>query len=468
MLSLLKQHVRHLLRLDPKEYLQEMEYFQEKIYRLDMARLPRKGSLARKFLRCFSVRRGAGDEQDGDGLRRRTKQLRQSIMKHDELGGKVSQIKNKRQINRSVGQVTSSIYGVVALTAMPVIGVALMGFNLSWCNLPIELHTGMHEVLATATIGYYTAFFMIAMWCWDGNSLLAYVDFVISIIGFMSVWYWFVFELWSRMSTFDLSNFLILTGYMTFRCWGEAVKSRHRSFRDEVVNSGITAMEKMEFVWVTRSASLVSQVMPDIARINDALVQAWGRDFARRALRVRVYVTDKNAESVATLKKELAGTDLYEQGDCFFFHRPDLSKIIEDHSLDMVTHLRNSYTLLAFCGSPRLSHEIHQVKINNDITTSITGNKYHQMEFVSESYGGYKSKSSEQTTTSGTGGSTEYNQVIVSGAIEEDVEMRPAFDRTGTWRKTTDFSKTITDDYADEHNNDFEYDASISDSKLMT
>jgi hypothetical protein len=33
---------------------------------------------------------------------------------------------------------------------------------------------------------------------------------------------------------------------------------------------------------------------------------------------------------------------------------------------------------------------LHQCKISNDMLTAITGNKRHQMEFVSESYGGIK------------------------------------------------------------------------------
>ncbi|KAL3939665.1 MAG: hypothetical protein SGBAC_005642, partial [Bacillariaceae sp.] len=63
-----------------------------------------------------------------------------------------------------------------------------------------------------------------------------------------------------------------------------------------------------------------------------------------------------------------------------------------------------AYSLLAFCGCPKLSADIHHAKRSNDMITAITGHKKHQMEFVSESYGGPPSKSkktleSNQTQT---------------------------------------------------------------------
>ena len=71
------------------------------------------------------------------------------------------------------------------------------------------------------------------------------------------------------------------------------------------------------------------------------------------------------------------------------FGRPNIQKLIEDHTMDRINDERGvpTTTLLAFCGSPSLSLEIQQAKIKNDISTVITGNGHHQMEFVSESYG---------------------------------------------------------------------------------
>jgi hypothetical protein len=97
------------------------------------------------------------------------------------------------------------------------------------------------------------------------------------------------------------------------------------------------------------------------------------------------------------LQQELLHLSLGQaDADFIHFERPDFSDIIENHTLDMITTRRNSYSVLAFCGSPILAGELHHLKINNDMVAAVTGNKRHQMEFMSESYGGGKSSKSSQ------------------------------------------------------------------------
>jgi hypothetical protein len=84
------------------------------------------------------------------------------------------------------------------------------------------------------------------------------------------------------------------------------------------------------------------------------------------------------------------------QSAAIHFGRPDLEKIIENHTLDLIATRRSSCSVLAFCGSPELSLSLHQHKISNDMLTAITGNKRHQMEYVSESYGGVKKSKPRQ------------------------------------------------------------------------
>jgi len=61
----------------------------------------------------------------------------------------------------------------------------------------------------------------------------------------------------------------------------------------------------------------------------------------------------------------------------------------------MVVSRRNSYSVLAFNGSPSVASHIHQLKINNDMAAAITGNLRHQMNFVSKSYGGVQQASTK-------------------------------------------------------------------------
>jgi hypothetical protein len=140
---------------------------------------------------------------------------------------------------------------------------------------------------------------------------------------------------------------------------------------------------------VTRSTSLVSKILPDLDTIYSYLVKIWGEENAASVCRVDIYVTDKDQGAVKLLKRELQDTFLFRSG-CVHFGRPDFGKVIENHTLDCITTTRNSYSLLAFCGSPEIAGKIHQVKIGNDMVTNITGNGHHQMEFVAESYGGHK------------------------------------------------------------------------------
>ena len=146
--------------------------------------------------------------------------------------------------------------------------------------------------------------------------------------------------------------------------------------------------DKLSFVWVTRSAPLVSKIIPDIIHILNSIVNAWGLHAANKVCDISIYITDKDQAACDALKAEIGHSSLFK-GGAVRFGRPDLQKLIEDHTLDRINDERGvpTTTLLAFCGSPSLSSEIQQAKIKNDVSTVITGNGHHQMEFVSESYG---------------------------------------------------------------------------------
>uniref|UniRef100_A0A7S1YCJ9 FAD-binding FR-type domain-containing protein n=1 Tax=Grammatophora oceanica TaxID=210454 RepID=A0A7S1YCJ9_9STRA len=439
MLSMLKQHVRHILRLEPSEYFRDLRQLQRDVYRLEVARQPRKGSLAQKLSSCWrkdSKEKASVTETLRHQVKRR---LRSSItaLKTQPVGTYDHTV-TSREIKDATKKVTRLYYGVVALVVMPILGILLVGMHLSWCTLPFDKAEWMENALAICTCIFYGLFGVVATCFWDGNDLPAYMDFCFSVVGAFSCWYWFEKNLFGSFSTFDMMTYLMLTGYMTMRCWYEVVKPRHHSFRTEMLRSGINTVDKMEFVWVTRSAKLVSEIMPDINRIYDTLVEKWGEAHAARVLDIKVFVTDKDADAVRRLRESMENTNLYKNGH-YTFGRPDLLKVIEDHTLDCSTKLRNSYTLLAFCGSPQLSHEIHRMKISNDISAAITGNKNHQMEYVSESYGGYKSQSGKKTEPQNVGDATNEEASVMTETT------------ASPWRRTKRYDSTVSaDDWQDE------------------
>ncbi|CAB9511565.1 generating NADPH oxidase heavy chain subunit [Seminavis robusta] len=417
-LSLFKQHVRQLLRLEPESFLRTLEERQSKIIELECAEDERKGSIA-----AIASRPCCGDylfleqdplcahdddddnaEDDDDmsvskrAQRRRT--LRHSIHRHGELSRWGDVRENMINMKHAAFAETRSIYGVVLLSALPVMGVALFGLTISWNTCNFELRYGMIESLQVLTVIFQAFFAFVAFFIWDGSQFFALIDAVVCVIAPFADWYWFLqYAKYEQLTPSEVTLYCILVGYMTARLWSMVVRPRHRSWRSNLAQDdgfGGT-LDRLELVWVTRSASLVSKIMPEIHVLWDTLVAEWGRENAAKVCRISIHVTDADEDACDILRQEFADLDLYRAG-AVRFGRPDFCEVIEQHTLDMVATRSKSYSLLAFCGSTPLAQEIHAHKISNDMVAGITGNKHHQMEYVSESYGGYKSRNVSSDT----------------------------------------------------------------------
>jgi hypothetical protein len=284
---------------------------------------------------------------------------------------------------------TRGIYGVVALAALPVLGVALLGMLISWNTLPFDMYPGMTTSLKVVTIVFQASFAAVAMCLWDSNNgIQTLVDLVLCIINPFADWLWFQkYDINGHLSPVEITTASLLVGYMTARLWLGAVMPRHISWKKHVERGFTTKLDRLDVVWTTRSASQVAETLPDLVEMWDTLVDAWGVHDAFQVCRIQIYVTDKNKEACRLLAQKFEKTTLFQLG-ALHFRRLHISKTIQDLTLDLVCNRRSSYSLLAFCGSPKLAQEVHQHKISNDMVTAITGNKKHQMEFVSESYGG--------------------------------------------------------------------------------
>lgn len=401
-LSIFKQHVRKLLRLAPERHFETLKEHHYKMQEVEMAEESRKGSIAKQVVgSCHSSAKFGKHVRLEDGGTRNDMvktSIRDSISRHKELktGRKMPRNQefkqNTRKMNKAAHDATKSIYGVVLLGCLPVIGVTVLGLTISWNTINIELYGGMVEFLQAFTVFFQLCFAAIALFVWDGNQLFAYVDVVMCMVTPVADAVWFYrYESQGQLTPGEVTLCCLLTGYMTARVWNMTVKPRHRSWQASVDSDGAKALECLEMVWVARSASLVSEILPDINAIWETLVESWGEENARSVCRISVYVTDKDPVACELLKKDIYDTSLFQSGSVRF-GRPDFGRIIEDHSLELVcsNSRRSSYSLLAFCGSPSLAKELHQCKISNDMLMAITGNKKHSMEFVSESYGGVK------------------------------------------------------------------------------
>ena len=240
-----------------------------------------------------------------------------------------------------------------------------------------------------------------AVCVWDGNQFLAYIDIVLCIVCIPANVSWYnEYDRNNRLGATSTTLLALLLGYMTARLWVKAVGRRHTSWRHGSGESCTGTLERMEIVWVARSAPLVAKILPDIDQLWNEVVKKWGLKDALHVCRVSVYCTDKNRFAVGALRSEISKTSLYKHG-FVHFARPDFEEVIQNHTLELIdlSNSRSSSSLLAFCGSPILARTLHRFKLSNDMMKAIVGHKEHQMDFVSESYGGVRSSSAKGSTT---------------------------------------------------------------------
>jgi hypothetical protein len=376
-----------MIQLDPCVYLDQLQHRDKKILQAEIASENRKGSLLMKLTSGLVSRK----TKQGANMTRndiRSSTLRESISRHITLGIEKNIRENLAGMKKAAFVTTRSIYGVVALASLPVLGVALIGMIISWNTLPFDMYPEMLIALKAVTIVFQASFAAVAMLFWDSNNMLALVDFVLCIINPFADWLWFQkYDTNDHLAPVDITISCLLVGYMTARLWWGAVMSRHTSWKKHVERGFTSKLDRLDIVWTTRSASRVAEILPDIVEAWDSLVDAWGIHDAFQVCRIQIYVTDKDKKACRLLAQQFEKTTLFQLG-ALHFRRLDISRTIQDLTLDLVCHRRSSYSLLAFCGSPQLAREVHRQKISNDMVTAITGNKKHQMEFVSESHGG--------------------------------------------------------------------------------
>ena len=406
--------MQSLLRLDPRAHFEALDEHNKIVRRVETAKEVSKGSIAKKTaMSCFQ-----GDEFRTEARRDVVREsMRNSVTKYDELNKRQVKV-SARDLHRAAFRATRSIYGVIPLAMLPVFGVSLLALSISWNTIPINLYYWMVDVIQALTVVFQACFVVVAFFVWDANGFFAYLDAAICFITPFADWYWIQrYKLHGVLNATELTLFCLLTGYQTARVWTMTVRPRHCSWMNSY-NSHVNALERLQVHWVTRSASLVSEILPEIEDTWGQLVDLWGYEFAAQVCRISIYVTDPDHQQVALLKHEIQDTHLYRHG-CLFTGRPDLKELVQDHTLEMICTRRNSYSLLAFCGSPQLASELHQTKISNDMLTSITGNKNHQMEFVSESYGGQKKRVAK------TDSRVSSQSVLAADISPDDGEVRP-------------------------------------------
>lgn len=142
-LSMYKDHIHNLLRLDPNKFFLELEESERKLRRIEKAEDAQKSSLIQLVSGLF-CRKRPSHSSSRESLR---KSICKSIVDHDELQNKHQVRIKKREIYKSATVASLPIYGNVLLSILPVAGVTLFSLVVSWNTIPVELYTPMPMIL---------------------------------------------------------------------------------------------------------------------------------------------------------------------------------------------------------------------------------------------------------------------------------------------------------------------------------
>jgi hypothetical protein len=396
-LSMYKEHMHSVLRLNPDKYFVDLKASEIRAHAIEIAEDQRKGSLMKKLAtavkRCCCSKQTEGATHETSDRLSLTKTIRQSIVKHSGLESKKQLQNNMRDMKQCAQMASSSIYGTVFLSFLPVVGITLFSLMISWSTIPIDIYPGMTSILKLFTVFFQACFAITSLFFWNVEGILSYVDVVMMVLSPFADWYWSKkCDEQQRLDGSDIALFSFLIWYMIIRLWIKAVGPNESSWYSFLDSTNRPAQfDKMTFIWTTRSASQASEILPDVVELWNTLVKRWGHENAKKVCDVSVYITDPDDEACALLQKEFENTDFFRSG-AIRRGRASMKQVIEDHTIEMINTKFNSHSLLAFCGSPQLAREIHRIKISNDMITAMTGNcQSHVMDFVSESYGGVDS-----------------------------------------------------------------------------
>ena len=356
-LSLLHEHVNKCVTIDPGKYDNEIDRGSQNLNRLTV----RDSSLV----------------------------MNQSLDQSSYLVQTLTHIQNAKIAKRQLVVNSMSLVG-------PMVGVLMLGFTLSWQQLPFTLYPGMETFLMCGTISYQLFFLALVLYKYSQGishrDIWIYVDMVVVSLNAAADWYFFSKDIWG--GNFDpeqLVYYSVLSFYMIFRFIDYAVNADRNPVEEmNKRKTGLVVFDKVKFVWVSRSASSIAQVYPDIANHWDRLVKAWGLKRARENCEINIYCTDPNMSSCQDIIDGLQLTSLYREG-AIKIGRPSFELILDkctEEVLDSSETNASTSTLFAFCGSDGIAKHVKEVKMFNDMILSMTGNTQHVFDLVIQSYGG--------------------------------------------------------------------------------
>jgi len=281
---------------------------------------------------------------------------------------------------------------------IPPFGLLIFGLTLAWTYVSFDSYGAMVPILTYGTIAFQLSFFILALSVHEMSRILTLVDLVVLALSAVADWFWFSKNKWGNFNNEDMIFYSLLIGYMILHSWATAVYYNISGSNNLVAmsnkrNTNQLVLQKISFVWSSRSASLIRYIYPDLEDIWRSLCDSWGIEKARELCDFSIYCTDKNTQARNELIDAVKGTSLYEEG-VLSFERPITSTIITNQYMSRILDdtLKASRTMFIFCGSPTLASIVKREKVLADVGILMTKQSQHQMDLIVESYGDFLKK----------------------------------------------------------------------------
>mmetsp|Transcript_19190 Transcript_19190/g.22188 ORF Transcript_19190/g.22188 Transcript_19190/m.22188 type:complete len:668 (-) Transcript_19190:147-2150(-) len=282
----------------------------------------------------------------------------------------------------------------------PALGVIAFGLTLSFNSYSFDLYDGMDTVLMGLTIGFQVVFLLSSILMRETNLYLMLLDVFFLCLSIVADWFWISKSMFGSFRDADLVYYTLLIVYMVARLWNKTLRDvNFVPGQSSLVNSSHIVYEKFNFVWSCRSAELIAVAFPDIAKLWDELVEAWGEEEAMNKVKISIHCTDLNEESCQQLVDSIQDTNLFQKG-CIKFGKPFLLGVLEKNAMNILSSdLPVSRTLFAFCGSHMITNELKAAKVLSDLVLSMTGHVSHTTDLSIQTYGSAPSRSKKRKKT---------------------------------------------------------------------
>lgn len=203
----------------------------------------------------------------------------------------------------------------------------------------------MGAVVLSFVVSFQIIFASLALFVWNGNSMVAHVDFILSLANPFIDWYLVTqFNSNNGLSPAEITVEVIFLTYITMRMWWRCITRNGGT-------TGVKALPTLEHL------KLVSRLIPDISQQWDQLVDIWGEDASRGMCGVLIFlvwpfspsvppshvasvswptsvcqisicVTDTNPRSIRHLQDKSSRLSSTLRNH-IYYHRPNFSQILQ-------------------------------------------------------------------------------------------------------------------------------------------